>query len=219
MKFRRLLAAGLIVLAAIQTAACGGSKEPVEDKRPTQIVGEAIDTPAKGDTAESGQTEVAENTEETVPAGTSGVTVTEQPMLPGQLPVKPEPHTNACDRECAFAAEFAIERFIDQVPDLTRIEDNTGEYASKVFLTALRRVTDVSYIGVDVEVAETGLTRIGEWEIYHVGDMADTATLLVSMEFHEYIPDRAIVYRDECGELHYYYITLSGEDNLPILSE
>jgi len=132
----------------------------------------------------------------------------------------PEPSTAPvlCDAEPAVAAEFAIDRFLQQIVNLESFTDAEGEYANKVLFTAIRDIKDFRYLEISADVNEDGSIKVNsEKELYKVDSMLDGQPLLITVQFNGTVPDRAISYVDDCGGTHYFYLALSGEDNVPLL--
>lgn len=148
---------------------------------------------------------------------------TEHPVTDTPTPTEtPEPTESAapqlCSKEPAFRAEFGVDRFLSQMSDLKSFTDSESEFAYKVLFTAQRDIKNLRYLEISAELTDEGKISVQDEKVlYTLDGMNAGESLVISMALEGYIPDRAISYVDDCGGTHYLYVTVSGEDNVPVL--
>ena len=124
-----------------------------------------------------------------------------------------------CGEELALHAEFAVERFLSQTDALPSYSDTDSEWSNKVLFTAQRDLKNLRFLAVDAEFTEAWNIRIlGEKELYVLDELHEGDMVLITMSLDGYLPARALSYEDGCGGTHYFTVSLSGEDNVPILT-
>ena len=116
-------------------------------------------------------------------------------------------------------AEFAIERFLAQRPDHLFFSDASGnEYASKVVLTFDTTITNFRFLQLEGNMSQTGeFLCTNMQELYSRDEITENDLMVVETVLEGLIPDRGISFVDAGGNTRYYYLTLSGEDNVPLL--
>ena len=137
--------------------------------------------------------------------------------VPTEAPLPAESRApQLCNNEPALSVIFSNE--IKQMAGVESYTDSSGEYSNDVLFTAKRDIRDFRYYEISSELTESGDISINEEkQLYSREEMSEGDMLMISMEFEGYLPYRAISYVDDCGGTHYFYVTLSGEDNVPLL--
>ena len=116
-------------------------------------------------------------------------------------------------------AEFAIERFLAQRPDHLFFSDASGsEYASKVVLTFDTTVTNFRFLRLEGEFSSAGeFICSGMDALYTRDEITENDLMVVETVLEGLLPNRGISFVDAGGNTQYYYLTVSGEDNVPLL--
>lgn len=117
-------------------------------------------------------------------------------------------------------AEFAVERLLAQRPDYLFFSDAAGSsYANKIVLTFDTPVTNFRFLKLEGTVNENGeYTCTDMQELYRYNDVIRESDLMViETELGEVLPTKGIGFSDASGNTQYYYITISGKDNVPLL--
>lgn len=119
----------------------------------------------------------------------------------------------------AVSVEFAIERLLNQRSDYAFYDDAPGsEYAGKVVITALEPITNFSYLKLGGEYDDNGQFTCTEFEtLFSLDGMTENDLTVINMVFTGLLPDRGIAFTDAFGNNRLYWLTLSGEDNVPLL--
>lgn len=117
-------------------------------------------------------------------------------------------------------AEFAVERLLSQRTDYLFFSDAAGSsYANKIVLTFDTPVTNFRFWKLEGTVNESGeYTCTDMQELYYYNDVIrDGDLMVVETELGEVLPTKGISFSDASGNTQYYYITISGKDNVPLL--
>lgn len=116
-------------------------------------------------------------------------------------------------------AEFAIERFLAQRPDHLFFSDSQGsEYASKVVLSFDTPVTNFRFLQLEGEINQAGEFICTNMQpLYSRDEITENDLMVVETVLEGLIPNRGISFVDAGGNTRYYYLALSGEDNVPLL--
>ena len=116
-------------------------------------------------------------------------------------------------------AEFAIERLLAQRPDALFFSDAEGnEYASKVVLSFDTQITNFHFLQLEGDFDQLGefiCTNIQQ--LYSRDEITENDLMVVQTVLEGLIPTRGISFVDAGGNTRYYYLTISGEDNVPLL--
>ena len=117
------------------------------------------------------------------------------------------------------SAEFAIERFLAQRPDHLFFSDSQGsEYASKVVLSFDTPVTNFRFLQLEGNFNQAGeFVCTNLQQLYSRDEMTENDLMVVETVLEGLIPTRGISFVDAGGNTQYYYLTISGEDNVPLL--
>lgn len=116
-------------------------------------------------------------------------------------------------------AEFAVERFLAQRPDHLFFSDGSGNgYASKVVLTFDTPVTNFGFLRLEGDMDQAGeFVCTGMEELYSRAEITENDLMVVETVLEGLIPNRGIRFVDAGGNTRYYYLAVSGEDNVPLL--
>lgn len=116
-------------------------------------------------------------------------------------------------------AEFAIERFLAQRPDAFFYSDAQGsEYASKIVLSFDTHITNFRFLQLEGEFDQTGAFLCTNMqELYHQDEITENDLMVVQTQLEGLVPNRGISFVDAGGNTRYYYLALSGEDNVPLV--
>lgn len=116
-------------------------------------------------------------------------------------------------------AEFAIERLLAQRPDAIVFDAAPGsEYAQKVAFFFKEPVMNVQFWAVSTDADSEGNLVCNEKEcVYSLAEISEDQLLVIHMEFGEVFPIHGISFTDQFGQEEFYYLLLSGEDNVPLL--
>lgn len=117
------------------------------------------------------------------------------------------------------SAEFAIERFLAQRPDHLFFSDGEGDNAaSKIVLTFDTTVTNFQFLKLEGTIGQSGEFRCSNMESLYSRDViTENDLMVVETVLEGLIPSRGISFVDAGGNTRYYYLALSGEDNVPLL--
>ena len=116
-------------------------------------------------------------------------------------------------------AEFAIERLLAQRPDHLFFSDAAGnEYASKVVLSFDTPVTNFRFLQLEGEINQAGeFICTNMQQLYSRDEITGNDLMVVQTVLEGLIPTRGISFVDAGGNTRYYYLAISGEDNVPLL--
>lgn len=117
------------------------------------------------------------------------------------------------------SAEFAIERFLAQRPDHLFFSDGEGDNAaSKIVLTFDTTVTNFQFLKLEGTIGQSGEFRCSNMESLYSRDViTENDLMVVETVLEGLVPNRGISFVDAGGNTRYYYLALSGEDNVPLL--
>lgn len=116
-------------------------------------------------------------------------------------------------------AEFAIERLLAQRPDALFFSDAEGnEYASKVVLSFDTQITNFHFLQLEGDFDQLGeFICTNMQQLYSRDEITENDLMVVQTVLEGLIPTRGISFVDAGGNTRYYYLTISGEDNVPLL--
>lgn len=116
-------------------------------------------------------------------------------------------------------AEFAVERYLAQRPDHLFFSDCQGsEYANKVVLSFDTPVTNFRFLQLEGEINRAGEFICTNMQpLYSKDEITRNDLMVVQTVLEGLIPTRGISFVDAGGITRYYYLVLSGEDNVPLL--
>lgn len=117
-------------------------------------------------------------------------------------------------------AEFAIDRLLTQRPDHLFFSDAAdSSTASKIVLTFDTTVTNFCFLKLnDAQVDENGnFTCTDMQELYTQDVITENDLMVVETDLGEVIPTKGIRFNDASGNRQFYYLTVSGKDNVPLL--
>lgn len=117
------------------------------------------------------------------------------------------------------SAEFAVERLLAQRPDHLFFSDAAGSSAaSKIVLTFDTPVTNFRFLKLEGTVDKNGdFACTGTQELFFQDVIMDSDLMVLETELEGIVPTRGISFNDASGNTQYYYLALSGEDNVPLL--
>lgn len=126
---------------------------------------------------------------------------------------KPDSDTSATN----VYAEFAIERFLAQRPDHLFFSDGSKD-ASKVVLTFDTNITNFRFLQLEGTFDSAGVYHCSNTrELYSKDEITVDDLMVVETNLDGLIPTRGISFVDCGGNTRYFYLALSGEDNVPLL--
>ncbi len=116
-------------------------------------------------------------------------------------------------------AEFAIERFLAQRPDHLFFSEAAGnEYASKVVLSFDTGITNFRFLQLKGDFGQAGEFLCTDMQVlYSRDEISENDLMVVETVLEGLVPNRGISFVDAGGNTRYYYLALSGEDNVPLL--
>ena len=116
-------------------------------------------------------------------------------------------------------AEFAVDRLLAQRPDHFFFSDAAGnENASKVVLSFDTTITNFRFLQLEGNIDETGeFLCTNMQELYSRDEITENDLMVVETVLEGLVPSRGISFVDAGGNTRYYYLTVSGEDNVPLL--
>ena len=119
----------------------------------------------------------------------------------------------------SVSAEFAIERFLAQRPDHLFFSDGAGsEVASKIVFSFDTPVTNFRFLSLEGEINPAGEFVCSNLEELYFKDLiTENDLMVVETVLEGLVPTRGISFVDAGGNTRYYYLALSGEDNVPLL--
>ena len=113
----------------------------------------------------------------------------------------------------AFAAEAALvaDYAEGKAPDF---DDAVGsEYACVVSFSVDSTVQDFRYLQIAPDVDEDGNLLVSDSKaLYSRDTLTPDKPILIGLEFHGTLPDRAVCYTDNCGKTHTFALLMSGEN-------
>ena len=115
------------------------------------------------------------------------------------------------------SAEFAVERLLAQRPDHLFFSDGASA-ASKIVLTFDTMVTNFQFLKLEGSIGQSGEFLCSHMEsLYSQDVITENDLMVVETELEGLVPSRGISFVDAGGNTRYYYLALSGEDNVPLL--
>lgn len=116
-------------------------------------------------------------------------------------------------------AEFAIERLLAQRPDHLFFSEAEGnENASKVVLSFDTGITNFRFLQLEGDFGLAGEFLCTDMQVlYSRDEISENDLMVVETVLEGLVPNRGISFVDAGGNTRYYYLTLSGEDNVPLL--
>lgn len=123
------------------------------------------------------------------------------------------------ESEPVLHAEFAIQRFLEQRPDRKQFSDAAdGADVPKTVLTVSEKVTDFRVLSLTGEFETDGAFRCTEAQVlYSLPELTPDDLFVLETDLGELLPIRGIRYTDAAGNPHSFYLTVSGEDNIPLI--
>lgn len=117
-------------------------------------------------------------------------------------------------------AEFAIERFLAQRPDATVFTVDEGEYTNKVVLTFSTPITAFRVLELTCTADADGKIRCESFkELYALDSRTENDITVIQTGLDGLLPTRGISFVDNQGSTRFFYLALSGEDNVPLAVE
>ncbi|MGM9603432.1 MAG: hypothetical protein ACI3XG_00020 [Faecousia sp.] len=106
-----------------------------------------------------------------------------------------------------------------QRPDHLFFSDAAGsEYASKVVLTFDTGITNFRFLQLEGEFGQAGEFLCTDMQVlYSRDEITENDLMVVETVLEGLVPNRGISFVDAGGNTRYYYLTFSGEDNVPLL--
>lgn len=141
---------------------------------------------------------------------------------PSTVPVtEPTMETAPLVNQTHVSAEFVIERFLAQRPDHKFFSDAAGNaYASKILLTFSTDITDFRFLKLESNVTEDGMFYCDNYTgEYDLDVLTANDLMVVETVLEGTLPTRGFSFTDASGNTRYFYLTLSGEDNVPLVVE
>lgn len=117
------------------------------------------------------------------------------------------------------SAEFAIERLLSQRPDaIVFSEEQDSAYASKIVLTFDTPITNFHVLRLEGSFDQSGAFLCTDMQpIYSRDELTENDLMVVQTVLGGLVPNRGISFVDAGGNTRYYYLALSGEDNVPLV--
>lgn len=117
-------------------------------------------------------------------------------------------------------AEFAVDRLLAQRPDHFFFSDAAGnENASKVVLSFDTTITNFRFLQLEGNFDQAGeFLCTNMQELYSRDEITENDLMVVETVLEGLVPNRGIRFVDAGGNTRYYYLTVSGEDNVPLLT-
>ena len=118
------------------------------------------------------------------------------------------------------SAEFAIERFLNQRPDAILFSDPQGnEHARKIVFTFDTAITNFCVLQLEGSFDQSGAFLCTDMQpLYSRDEITENDLMVVETSLEGLVPNRGISFVDAGGNTRYYYLALSGEDNVPLLT-
>ena len=113
-------------------------------------------------------------------------------------------------------AEFAVERLLAQRPDHISFSEGAGD---KIVLTFDTAVTEFRFLELQGGSFDNAgkFSCTGVRELYTCDLILDSDLMVVQTQLEGLVPTRGFSFRDDAGNIQYYYLALSGEDNVPLV--
>ena len=113
-------------------------------------------------------------------------------------------------------AEFAIERLLAQRPDHISFSEGAGDKIVLTFDTAVTEFRFLELQGGSFDNAGN-FSCTGVRALYTCDLILDSDLMVVQTQLEGLVPTRGFSFRDDAGNIQYYYLALSGEDNVPLV--
>ena len=106
-----------------------------------------------------------------------------------------------------------------QHPDHVFYSDAAGnEYASKVVLSFDTTITNFRFLQLEGNFDQAGEFLCTDMQVlYSRDEITENDLMVVETVLEGLVPSRGISFVDAGGNTRYYYLTVSGEDNVPLL--
>ena len=116
-------------------------------------------------------------------------------------------------------AEFAIERLLNQRPDAIFFSDGQdSEVASKIVLSFDTTITNFRVLQLEGTFDQSGAFLCTDMQpLYSRDEITENDLMVVQTQLEGLVPNRGISFVDAGGNTRYYYLALSGEDNVPLV--
>ena len=116
-------------------------------------------------------------------------------------------------------AEFAIERLLNQRPDAIIFSDGQdSEDASKIVLSFDTTITNFRVLRLEGTFDQSGAFLCTDMQpLYSRDEITENDLMVVQTSLEGLVPNRGISFVDAGGNTRYYYLALSGEDNVPLV--
>lgn len=113
-------------------------------------------------------------------------------------------------------AEFAIERLLAQRPEHISFSEGAGD---KIVLTFDTAVTEFRFLELQGGSFDNAgkFSCTGVRALYTCDLILDSDLMVVQTQLEGLVPTRGFSFRDDAGNIQYYYLALSGEDNVPLV--
>ena len=104
-----------------------------------------------------------------------------------------------------------------QRPDHLFFSDGASA-ASKIVLTFDTTVTNFQFLKLEGSIGQSGEFLCSHMEsLYSQDVITENDLMVVETELEGLVPSRGIRFVDAGGNTRYYYLALSGEENVPLL--
>lgn len=113
-------------------------------------------------------------------------------------------------------AEFAVERLLAQRPDHISFSEGAGDKIVLTFDTAVTEFRFLELQGSSFDDAGN-FSCTGVRELYTCDLILDSDLMVVQTQLEGLVPTRGFSFKDDAGNIQYYYLALSGEDNVPLV--
>lgn len=115
------------------------------------------------------------------------------------------------------SVEFVIERFLAQRPDHLFFSDGS-QYPSKVVFFFDTSITNFRFLQLQGSFDSARVFHCAQTtELYFREEITADELMVVETNLDGLVPTRGISFVDAGGNTCYYYLALSGEDNVPLL--
>lgn len=117
------------------------------------------------------------------------------------------------------SAEFAIERLLSQRPDAIIYSDGQNSAnASKIVLSFDTYITNFRVLQLEGSFDQSGAFLCTDMQpLYSRDELTENDLMVVETALEGLVPNRGISFVDAGGNTRYYYLALSGEDNVPLV--
>lgn len=141
-------------------------------------------------------------------------------MEPAETTAPAAMETTISAEKTKVSAEFAIERFLAQRPDAAVFTVDEGEYTNKVVLTFSTPITAFRVLELEGDISEEGTFFCKSFkELYALDSRTENDITVIQTSLDGLLPTRGISFVDNQGNTRFFYLALSGEDNVPLAVE